>query len=639
VLCYGNTTGAINATGAGGTAGYTYSLTTPSSSLAVNTTGIFIGLNPGASSAEYTVMVTDTRNCPAATQMVSLTQPTSAVTSTISGISNVLCFGASTGSAVINASGGTGNITHSWVLSGITSSLAITLSANDYSVISTDANGCNSTQTLIITQPTSSISIATITQTNVSCNTFSAASAELTATGGTGAYTYAWLPSTITSTTNAASSLSAGNYTAIVTDDNNCSTTQVFIITEPATLLATIINTTQAGCNLSDGSATYTTTGGTSGYTYTWITPTNSYTTQANSTNSLSAGLNQLSVVDAQGCMYTASVTITNPNTPLISATTTSVNCYGESTGAITTTVIAGSACTYTWSNGSLSPNISNLPSGMYVLTVKDASNCITVQAIGIVEPNNGITLGVALVTNISCFGTNSGSASVNATGGSPAYTYTWLPTGGNDAMATNLSAQAYTVLATDNGGCTTHTVINITNLTSSPLQVVTESNKGIICEQKNGTIIARVTGGTPAYNYQWNTGTSNNETLSGISEGTYSLVVTDAYGCKDTLEVILACKYELIIPQLITPNGDGRNDKLQIKAIADYPNSKLEIFNRWGSLVYVKLNYNNEWDGKSNVSINGGSDLLPAGTYYVVIDFGDGGATKPYHGYIQLAY
>jgi gliding motility-associated-like protein len=631
VMCKGMSTASITANPIGGNLNYSYlwsdGITTYSTQ----------GIN-NIPTGIYSLTVMDSKGC-SATSTLQVEEPALAITSTVSGISNVLCFGASTGSASILVSGGTGSYTYTWMPGNSINQTATSLSANEYTVISTDANGCLSSKTLSITQPTSGVSISSNTQTNLSCHSYSNALAEVTATGGTGSYTYSWSPSSISSVTNTANNLAAGTITAVVIDANNCSATQTFVITEPAALITNITNTTQAGCNLSDGSATYTTTGGTAAYTYTWITPTSAYNTNANTINSLSAGINELKVTDAKGCTYSLSITITNPNTPVIATTATSVYCYGQSTGAITTTVTAGSACTYSWSNGALAANINDLPAGIYVLTVKDASNCVSVETVSITEPIDGIRLAIGSINNITCYGTSTGSASVNATGGSPAYTYTWLPSGGNTAMATNLTAQTYTVLASDNGACIIQAIIPITNLTTAALEVVTESNKGIVCEQKNGVIKARVTGGTPAYNYAWNTGTSNTETLSDISEGTYSLVVTDAYGCKDTLEVTLNCKYELIIPQLITPNGDGKNDKLEIKAIADYPNNKVEIFNRWGNLVYVKLNYNNEWDGKSNVSISSGKELLPAGTYYVVIDFGDGGATKPYHGFLQLQY
>ncbi len=91
-------------------------------------------------------------------------------------------------------------------------------------------------------------------------------------------------------------------------------------------------------------------------------------------------------------------------------------------------------------------------------------------------------------------------------------------------------------------------------------------------------------------------------------------------------------------MPEIFTPNGDGKNDKFVITKIEEFPNNSLSIFNRWGNLVYKKDKYNNEFGGSANVSNAMGSGLLPSGTYYVVLDFGDD-KTKTYTGYIELMY
>lgn len=91
-----------------------------------------------------------------------------------------------------------------------------------------------------------------------------------------------------------------------------------------------------------------------------------------------------------------------------------------------------------------------------------------------------------------------------------------------------------------------------------------------------------------------------------------------------------------LIVPQIFTPNGDGIHDRLLIKNIHHYKKNKLTIFNRWESKVYEKVGYNNEegWDGSANVQTMGRGPL-PIGTYYYILDKGDG--SKPVTGWIYL--
>ena len=95
---------------------------------------------------------------------------------------------------------------------------------------------------------------------------------------------------------------------------------------------------------------------------------------------------------------------------------------------------------------------------------------------------------------------------------------------------------------------------------------------------------------------------------------------------------------FTLSVSQLVSLNGNGKNDKLLIKGLENYPNNKIDIFNGWESLVYSKNKYINDWDGKANVADAQGSDILPAGTYYVIVEFGDANV-KPYHWYLQLKY
>lgn len=88
----------------------------------------------------------------------------------------------------------------------------------------------------------------------------------------------------------------------------------------------------------------------------------------------------------------------------------------------------------------------------------------------------------------------------------------------------------------------------------------------------------------------------------------------------------------------MITPEGDGKNDLFYINTINYFPNNKLQIFNRWGSIVYEKNKYDNTFDGKANVSNTNGNGMLPSGTYFVIFDFGDD-KTPIYKGYLELKY
>ncbi len=90
-----------------------------------------------------------------------------------------------------------------------------------------------------------------------------------------------------------------------------------------------------------------------------------------------------------------------------------------------------------------------------------------------------------------------------------------------------------------------------------------------------------------------------------------------------------------LVIPQGFSPNGDGVNDLFVIRGIGAYPDNNLNILNRWGNVIYKMKGYDNTWNGKSSEGLKFGSDDLPEGTYFYILDLGNG--DKPYKGFIYL--
>ncbi|MDR3705057.1 MAG: gliding motility-associated C-terminal domain-containing protein [Paludibacteraceae bacterium] len=119
---------------------------------------------------------------------------------------------------------------------------------------------------------------------------------------------------------------------------------------------------------------------------------------------------------------------------------------------------------------------------------------------------------------------------------------------------------------------------------------------------------------------------------------GTYTETTPDAIGC-DSIITILTLKVKedttASIPQGFSPNGDGINDYFLIKNIEYYPHNHILIFNRWGDKVYEASPYENKWDGKNYFGLKVGGNILPEGTYFYILDLGDGSAKKK--GYIFL--
>ena len=168
-----------------------------------------------------------------------------------------------------------------------------------------------------------------------------------------------------------------------------------------------------------------------------------------------------------------------------------------------------------------------NLTVSSYTILISDANNCTLTAVANIAQPP---VLTTAVNSNtVLCNGGSTGGATVNVTGGTGAYTYTWSPTGGNSATAGNLTAGSYTVIVSDVNNCTVTAVANI----SQPIAITTTINStAATCGMANGSATVNVSGGNPGYTYTWSPSGGNASTAGSLGAGNYTVLVTDANNC-----------------------------------------------------------------------------------------------------------
>ncbi|HTA27671.1 MAG TPA: PKD domain-containing protein, partial [Bacteroidia bacterium] len=536
VSCFGGSDASLTVTATPGTPPYTY-LWTPTGQTNATATGLSAGV--------YTVDVTDNNGC-LVTIIQTVTQPPG-MTATIGAPTNVLCFGRNNGSASVTTGGGTPNYTYLWAPTGQTNDTATGLSAGSYTATVTDANGCTATASVTITEPALLTATMGIPN-NVLCNGGNNGSATVTAGGGTPNYTYLWSPSAQTNAT--ATGLIVGSYTVTITDNNGCTATASVTITEPPVLTATT-SFTQASCNLSNGSATVVPVGGTGPYTYLWNPSGN---TNATATG-LFAGSYTVTVTDNNGCATTTSVIVTQPSAVTASITSsTNILCNGGNNGSATVTATGGTIpYAYLWApGGQTNATATGLIAGNYVVTVTDANGCTITTSVNITEPTS-LTATMSAPTQVLCNGGNNGSATVTAGGGTPNYTYIWVPIGGNNATGTGLIAGSYTVTVTDANGCSATSSVVITQ--PSVLIATMGASSNVTCNgQANGSASVNVVGGTQPYAYVWNPSGGSTATGTGLSAGSYSVVITDLHGCTATATVTITQ------PNLLTTSATSTN-------------------------------------------------------------------------------
>lgn len=464
------------------------------------------------------------------TVVACVTNPCPTINISTTSLTNVACYGNTTGAATVSASGGTGSYTYTWTPGNLNGATQSTLGAGTYTVNVLDANSCPGTTTVTITQPASALSVSmSSTATNCGSNT---GTATATPSGGTTGYSYAWTPSGTTGTIN---NLAAGTYSVVVTDGNGCQTNGSTTVSANGGPSISVTSSSDVNCNGgSDGTATVSGSGGSGALTYAWSPGSLTGTTQS----SLTAGSYTVTVTDGGGCTNSTTVTINEPSAiNLVSSNITPANC-GASDGSASVTVSGGSGgFTYTWSpTGGSTATASNIAAGTYTIDVEDQNGCA--ESLTIVVPNiGGPTVTVASSTDATCFGENDGSASVSVTGGTAPYSYNWVPTGGSNDTATNLTAGTYTIAVTDNTGCVGSTTVTIGEPTEI---IIDETLTNVNCGAIDGQISTTVTGGSGSYNYLWSPNGETTSSLTGLMPGSYGVTVTDANGCVATGSYVL---------------------------------------------------------------------------------------------------
>lgn len=431
--------------------------------------------------------------------------------------------GASNGTLFASASGGTAPYSYQWLPCGCNNNPLNGQQAGTYTVIVTDSKGCTAADTGIVNGGAAPGNV-NVSSVSVSCFGGSNGTATANANGGQPPYTYLWSNG---STASTATGLSSGTYTVLVTTAQGCTKIDSVTITNPTQLSVSVIQN-DALCNgMSNGSAAVNPTGGTPPYTYLW---NNGSTTQ--SITGLPSGNYFVTVTDSKGCVDVQNISIGQP-APIILNISAIINtsCFGGSNGSATASAFGGvSPYSYLWNNGQTSQTATGLTSGSYIVTVLDSNGCTTIVSCTISDPP--VIMSAISSVAIDCFGNSSGSASVNVSGGTPPYSYLWS-NAQTTSSATNLSAGNYSVIITDANGCSMTDMITI--LQPSFLAIAISNVQGVLCNHgNNGSATASASGGTLPYTFLWSNGQTTSS-VSSLSAGSYSVIITDANGCSST--------------------------------------------------------------------------------------------------------
>lgn len=334
------------------------------------------------------------------------------------------------------------------------------------------------------------------------------------------------------------------------------------------TVSRTVTNVTCNGAN--NGQIVMNITGAPGPFTYSWtrVSPAGSGSGSGNTISGLSPGTYNVTVTDGVACTTSFTQAITQPAVLSVTPTVNNYLCVGE-TGSITLAVSGGTApYTYAWTgpNGftASTRDISNLLSGNYSVTVTDLNGCQQVLNPTLTGPTDSLLIDSLISTNITCFGFNNGTINGFISGGTPGYTYLWSD-GNTNLNRTGLAPGNYTLTVTDANGCQADETVTISQ---PPRLLLSRTKVDPTCPpggdpplDTDGSIDLTVTGGVGPYTYAWTTMDGSglvptDEDQTGLTIGTYTVVVTDANGCTATINTILTNQFPLPFQPNIIDNN-----------------------------------------------------------------------------------
>ena len=443
-------------------------------------------------------------------------------------VQSVACYGDSTGNFCATTTGGLPPFTFLWN-NFYTTSCLTNQAPGIYTIVATDINGCSASAITTVIQP-AQILFDSVIVTNATCY-MNAGTLCTYVSGGTSPYQYHWGNGGLGSYYCANLSPSATAYVTTVTDAHGCSVTTSDIVGGPGPLIDSV-EVTNSACSSNNGAIQiFTSTAGVLPYKFT-IDYFNTFQSTGLFSN-LSPGFYPIWVIDSTGCQDSVNIQVNQATSLHIDSNIiTSVSCFGVNNGAACPYVSGGTpAYTYMWSDGENVPCIIHLLPAIYRVTITDAVGC-TVEIADTITQSAGLHIDSNIITSVSCFGTNNGTACPYVSGGTPSYTYQWSD-GENVPCIIHLLPAIYRVTITDAIGCSV--VIADTITQSAALHIDSNFVDQISCYGlNNGAACALISGGTPyisGYIYHWSN-SATTQCLSQLSPGIYVETVTDSLGC-----------------------------------------------------------------------------------------------------------
>jgi gliding motility-associated-like protein/uncharacterized repeat protein (TIGR01451 family) len=473
----------------------------------------------------------------------------------------------------------------------------------------------------------------------INCNRESTASIDAVADGGLGNYQYGlFADASLTNelrpyqTNGLFDNLTEGTYYVSVLSEDCQVTSKVVTITEPEALVANP-TITDVLCNGEDsGSIVIAMEGGTVPYQYA-ISPNLNQFDDVNSFENLAFGDYSVIIQDSKGCFELIEFTITEPDILEMEVTVIPEYCVGEADGTITIALTGGTAPYSTSLNSNNTTDYTedrlmytNLTSGDYIIFIKDANGCETNQTVNVAE---GVNINAAVEVIYNCpDGTLGNSIEVTLEDRTEQlYLLFALDSADpNDLQLepdfTNITPGSHILTIAHDNGCTR----------TFPFEVEAFEPLSISLEQLSlNEITVIAVGGREGHTFLFNGVDNGDDDTFYIKEtGNYEVTVLDENGCAATANIFMEF-IDIEIPNFFTPDGDGQNDIWLPRNIEQFPELFLNVYDRYGRMVYRLQDSPEGWEGLYE------DHTLPTGDYWYVIKLNGEDDTREFVGNFTL--
>ena len=436
-------------------------------------------------------------------------------------ITNEICTNAN-GAINITVSGAE-PITYVWS-NGETSQDIEGLSADNYSVIVTDNNGCEiSSNTFNVLNDPGAFTLTSLTAIDEMCNN-NMGSIDAEVMNGTEPISYEWSNGeSIQDITN----LNEGLYSCIATDVNGCALNySATIFNDNGTINVADVTITDETCGDQNGSIDLTIEGGTEPYNYSW----SNGSANEDLTN-IDGGSYSCVITDNNGCASNTDAIVgdISGDFAIIGFDLTNENCE-NSEGEINLTVTGGlTPYVFLWNNGETSEDLSGISAGNYIVTVTDDFGCEEQASGEIINNPNSIIIDDAVVTDENC-GNQNGAIDITYSGANEPATFAWS-NGETTEDILSLASGNFNVIITDIYGCSITSDNYFVDNNTGGFEIESSNITNESCGNSNGAIDISITGGETPYSFDWSNGAAT-EDLENLSAGTYSCIITDNAGC-----------------------------------------------------------------------------------------------------------